>query len=70
MLNAQVPYNSRASRQREQRRQKKEVSLNILNHIDFYSTSSGDDSIPDDENESAVDVQQDAMHAQDDEASG
>jgi hypothetical protein len=50
MFNSQVPYNSRASRQREQRRQKKEASLNILYHIDSYPTSSDDDSIPDTEN--------------------
>jgi hypothetical protein len=49
MFNSQVPYNSRASRQREQRRQKKEASLNILYHIDSYLTSSDDDLIPDTE---------------------
>ncbi len=50
MFNSQVLHNFRASRIREQRRQKKEASLNILYHIDSYPTSSSDDSILDTEN--------------------
>jgi hypothetical protein len=64
MLNSQLLYNGRATRQQKQRRQRKKSSLDILNK-DFHVTSSDDDSSVDIENEYSANAQDDAKCTQD-----